>query len=70
MPAPPHHYSTGPCITTGQANYNGNYDYDGRGVKVGVYLARTQPVGSYPPNPWGLYDMHGNVLEWVDNCFN
>ena len=28
----------------------------------------TQPVASYPPNPWGLYDMAGNAFEWADDC--
>jgi formylglycine-generating enzyme required for sulfatase activity len=55
-------YSWGVTIASSNANYN----WDG-GINDGNDFKQTRDVGQYAANPWGFFDMHGNVWEWVSD---
>jgi formylglycine-generating enzyme required for sulfatase activity len=62
-------FALGEAINANQANFQTSFDADGSN-REGKYREQPVAVGSFAPNAFGLYDMEGNVAEWVQDTWH
>lgn len=60
-------FNTGTCISPSQANLDHRFDYARCPVAANGYIGKTVAANAYPPNMFGVYQMAGNLFEWVQD---